>query len=89
MHTIYVCLGIITFLGTEPVRKKIFRIIKRGMFPTDDKTASSSDAIDGKTRIYLRVNLHLFNHIWRIRKAVTTRLENEAETNIEVSRTPY
>jgi hypothetical protein len=78
MHIIYVCLGIITFLGTEPVRKRI-RIIKRSVFPNGDKAASSSDAIDGKTRIYLSVHLHLFNHIWRNRKAVTTRLENEAE----------
>jgi hypothetical protein len=46
------CFGIITFLGTEPVRKKN-PDHKTGMFPNGDKAACSSGAIDGKTRIYL------------------------------------
>jgi hypothetical protein len=52
------------------------------MFSNGDKTASSSDAVDGKTRIYLSVHLQLFNHIWRTRKAVATRLENETENEL-------
>jgi hypothetical protein len=52
------------------------------MFPNGDKAASSSGAIDGKTRIYLVYTCIYSTIFGRIRKAVATKLENEAENKL-------